>query len=162
MVVFSAVGCRGVERGVTIVAVAHRDDLPTCLEKNDGVRFSEATEGALRGLTKGVRSFAHSLSAFVWVRGAARSSDGSSRAHTTAFPHATERSRQLILELLTMGKTLLEDDGIVLIIEDVGDRAVILLPLITATVDCIQLEVNADHEAREQSKRGVWSCHESL
>ena len=61
-----------------------------------------------------------------------------------------ESCRQLVLELLNMCEMLVEDDGIIDIVEDVGDRAVSFLPLVKARIDCILLEANADHEVGEQ------------
>ena len=61
-----------------------------------------------------------------------------------------ESCRQLVLELLNMCEMLVEDDGIIDIVEDVGDRAVSLLPLVKTWIDSILLEADADHVVREQ------------
>ena len=70
-----------------------------------------------------------------------------------------ESYRELVLELLDMGETLVEDDGIIDIVEDVGDRAVSLLPLVKTWIYSILLETDADHVVREQRepriRRGI-------
>ena len=75
---------------------------------------------------------------------------------------------QLVLELLHMCEMLVEDDGIIDVIEDVGDGAVSLLPLIKTWVDSILLEPNGDHvvgEKREprvrRSKQPVEVLHQT-
>jgi len=60
-----------------------------------------------------------------------------------------ESCRQLVLELLNMSEMLVEDDGIIDIVEDVGDRAVRLFPLVKARINSILLEANRNHVVRE-------------
>ena len=63
-----------------------------------------------------------------------------------------ESSRELVLELLDMGETLVEDDGIidVLVVEHVRDCAISLLSLIKTMINRILLESDGDHVVREE------------
>ena len=51
-----------------------------------------------------------------------------------------ESYRELVLELLDMSETLVEDDGIIDVVEHVRDCAVSLLSLIKTRINSIQLE----------------------
>ena len=61
-----------------------------------------------------------------------------------------ESHRELVLESLDMGETLVEDDGIIDVVEDVGHCAVSLLPLIQTRIHSILLESDGDHIIREK------------
>ena len=61
-----------------------------------------------------------------------------------------ESNRELVLELLDMSETLVEDDGIIDVVEHVRDCAVSLLSLIKTRINSILLETNGDHVVREE------------
>ncbi len=51
-----------------------------------------------------------------------------------------ESNRELVLEILDMGETLVEDDGIIDVVEHVRDCAISLLSLIKTRINRILLE----------------------
>ena len=57
---------------------------------------------------------------------------------------------------------LVEDDGIIDITEDAGDRAVSFLPLIKARINSILLESNGDHVVREQREPRIRRGHQTI
>ena len=61
-----------------------------------------------------------------------------------------ESSRELVLEILDMSKTLVEDDGIIDVVEHVRDCAIGLLSLIKTRINRILLESYGDHVVREE------------
>ena len=73
-----------------------------------------------------------------------------------------ESGRELVLEILDMSKTLVEDDGIIDLVEHVRDCAVSFLSLIKTRINSALLEANADHVVREEREPRIWRGIEAI